>query len=119
MKKAKQVVNLEGEPMQTVELGKLHTAGVVLRNRGERITWYKRDGLDVWVKDYETWKMQVVDVLMELSAAKAQRIQTLNRIPTNGVYRFWKAANKNHRRHLRTLERRLEILQDILRGYEK
>lgn len=111
---------VEDEPEQSVELGKLHTAGVELRNRGERIKWYKPatwGKLAAWVKEYEEWKAKVVEVLMQLSAAKAQRIQTLNRIPTGGGYRFWTAKNKSHRRHLRTLERRLELLEEIIGQY--
>lgn len=99
-----------------VSLGELHTAGVVLRNKGEGRKFRKADR-PAWRKEYDEWKAQVVAVLMKLDPAKAQRIQTLNRIPTTGVYSFWRArwfVGKDHRTDLRTFERRLEILEQIM-----
>ena len=99
-----------------VSLGELHTAGVVLRNRGESRKFKKADR-KAWRKEYDEWKAQVVAVLMKLHPGKAQRIQTVNRVPDDGVYRFWRARwfiGKEHRTDLRTFERRLEILEQIM-----
>jgi hypothetical protein len=106
------------EPPQMVELGKLHTSGVVLRNRGTRIKKEEfKEEFPVWQQEYEGWKRQVVDVVSQVSVSKAQRIETLNRIPESGVYSFPKAINTEHRRDLRTLEKRLEIVEKILNQY--
>lgn len=119
---------MENEPKQTIELGKLHTRGVELRNEGERIkiynpwTWGK---LKTWIDEYYEWKAKVFDLVFEISPALAQRIQTLNRIPESGNYRFWThvwtpickyvlKTKGNHLLHLRTLERRLEVVEEIL-----
>jgi hypothetical protein len=99
-----------------VSLGELHTAGVVLRNRGESRRFQKKDRL-AWRAEYDEWKKKVVDVLLKLHPGKAQRIQTVNRTPDGGVYRFWRARwmiGKDHRTDLRTLERRLEILEELM-----
>lgn len=109
------------EPTQSAELGKLHTLGVELRNEGmSKIklyrpwTWKK---LPAWVEKYFAWKLEVVALVTEVSPAQAQRIQTLNRIPETGNYRFWWAISDAHRTHLRCLERRLEVLEEILAQY--
>jgi hypothetical protein len=97
-------------------LGELHTAGVKLRNRGESKKFRKADR-PAWRQEYDGWKKQVVDVLKKLHPGKAQRIQTVNRVPSDGVYRFWRArwmVGKDHRTDLRTLERRLEILEELM-----
>lgn len=98
------------------ELGVLHTAGVVLRNRGESRKFKKADR-PAWRKEYDEWKKQVVAVLVKLHPGKAQRIQTINRVPDAGTYRFWRARlfiGKDHRTDLRTFERRLEILEELM-----
>jgi len=119
---------MENEPKQTIELGKLHTRGVELRNEGQRIKIYKPwtwGKLKAWIDEYYEWKTKVFDLVFEISPALAQRVQTLNRIPESGNYRFWSAvpsfvskhvvyAANSHRTHLRTLERRLEVLEEIL-----
>jgi|SRR3990167_4593292 len=99
-----------------VKLGELHTAGVALRNRGKSKKFKKADRTE-WVKEYEEWKKQVVSVIIKLHPGKAQRIQTLNHTPDSGAYRFWRAwlfIGKPHQTDLRTLERRLEILEEIM-----
>jgi hypothetical protein len=99
-----------------VNLGELHTAGVVLRNRGESRK-FKKAERPTWRKEYDGWKAQVVAVLMKIHPGKAQRIQTVNRTPDGGVYRFWRArlfVGKGHQTDLRTLERRLEILEELM-----
>jgi hypothetical protein len=99
-----------------VSLGELHTAGVVLRNRGESRK-FKKAERPAWRKEYDEWKKQVVDALLKLHPGKAQRVQTVNRTPVSGVYRFWRArwfVGKDHRTDLRTLERRLEILEELM-----
>jgi hypothetical protein len=99
-----------------ISLGELHTAGVVLRNRGASRKFQKKDR-PVWRAEYDEWKKKVVDVLMKVHPGKAQRIQTVNRTSDSGVYRFWRAllfVGKAHRTDLRTLERRLEILEELM-----
>lgn len=119
------------EPIETIELGKLHTRGVELRNEGQRIKIYKPQTwgkLAAWIAEYYVWKQTVFDLVFAVSPALAQRIQTLNRIPETGNYRFWTAipdlvcqhvlkTTGVHRTHLRTLERRLEVLEEILAKY--
>jgi hypothetical protein len=106
------------EPPQMVELGKLHTSGVVLRNKGTRIKKeIFKEEFPAWQHEYEVWKRQVVNVVTQISVSKAQRIETVNRIPEDGVYRFPTAINRIHRRDLRTLEKRLEIVEKILNQY--
>ena len=111
----------ENEPTQTAELGKLHTCGVELRNEGmNRIKIYNPKTwklLPAWVDKYSAWKVEVVALIAEISPAQAQRIQTLNRIPETGNYHFQWAISDAHRTHLRTLERRLEVLEEILAQY--
>jgi hypothetical protein len=114
-------MNMENLSRDTVtRLGKLHTRGVELRNEGSRIRFYdvnpfkRQEAISDWKQSYFDWKREVVDLLMPDAPATAQRIQTLNRIPEKGVYRFWFAISKEHRLHLRTMERRLEILEEIL-----
>jgi uncharacterized coiled-coil DUF342 family protein len=97
-----------------VSLGELHTAGVVLRNRGEGRKFKQADRPE-WRKEYDEWKAKVVTVLVKLDPAKAQRIQTLNRIPD--APRFLRArwfVGKAHQKDLQTFERRLEILEQIM-----
>jgi hypothetical protein len=97
-------------------LGELHTAGVVLRNRGESKKFKKADR-PAWRSEYDDWKKQVVDVLKKLHPGKAQRIQTVNRVPSDGVYRFWRArwfVGRAHQTDLRTFEKRLEILEELM-----
>lgn len=99
-----------------IQLGELHTAGVVLRNRGKSRRFRKADR-PAWQKEYGEWKSKVVAILMKIHPGKAQRIQTVNRMPGKGVYRFWRALfliGKAHRIDLRTLERRLEIMEEIM-----
>lgn len=98
------------------QLGELHTAGVVLRNRGINRKFKKADR-PAWREEYDEWKAKVVKVIMPLHPGKAQRIQTVNRTPDGGVYRFWRAfffIGKSHRTDLQTLERRLEILEELM-----
>jgi hypothetical protein len=99
-----------------VSLGELHTAGVVLRNRGKSRKFKKAERA-AWRAEYDEWKKQVVDLLLKLHPGKAQRIQTVNHTPESGEYRFWRARlfiGKVHQTDLRTLERRLEILEELM-----
>jgi hypothetical protein len=102
------------------QLGELHTAGVVLRNRGKGKKFTKADR-PAWRAEYDEWKKQVVIILMKLHPGKAQLIQTVNRTPSDGEYRFLRArlfVGVNHQTDLRTLEKRLDVLQDILGKWE-
>lgn len=110
----------EKEPKKSGKIADLHTRGVELRNEGQRIKVYKPwtwDKIDPWVAEYYEWKTEVYEALKPVSVSLAQRVRTLNRIPETGLYRFWTAVawgNRGHRLHLRTLERRLEVIEEIL-----
>ena len=106
------------EPVQMIKLGKLHTRGVELRNEGMRFRlWRGRNKIAAWEAEYTAWRLLVGKLLLEVSAATAQRFITLNRMPEHGLSRFWLAPTKNHRRDLRALERRLNILEQIFNHY--
>lgn len=107
----------KNEPPQMIEIGKLHSIGVVLRNKYLKINKKNSKDLPVLQKEYEDWKKNVVSVVSTISASQAQLIETLNRTPDKGVYKFEKAVNEVHRRDLRTLEKRLEIIEKIIYKY--
>jgi hypothetical protein len=56
-------------------------------------------------------------ITSEIYYSMGERLKRLNRIPETGDYAFPKAINREHRRDLRTLEKRLEIVEKILNKY--
>jgi len=85
--------------------------GVHLRNQGSRIPSDQQ--LELWMNDVRAWTDDVIQSAYSASPADGALIETLDRMP---AIPFPDALNEEHLRQMRMLERRLQLIRQVLRS---
>lgn len=96
-------------------LRQLRTDGVALRNTG--IYLHSEEELRPWIKKFETWNKQVVNILEKQSQVEASTFEILNNWKSD--LSFSNAINKEHEQYLRVITEKLKRLLEIMQRLEK